>query len=98
MLTSMLPHQTFVGRLTIVVLMGTALLTIPKRTNKLIHLLSQQSVYVHTSFRASSGSQHIIVCGSVGEPLQGTPVFGAGSGVVPFFYEFFHEVREAWFL
>ena len=73
--------------------MGIALLTIPRRTNRLVSLLAQQSVYVHTSFRASADSSHIILCGSVGDTATGT--FGAGSGAVSFFLEFFHEVGDA---
>ena len=79
--------QTQFGRMTIVGMMAVSLLTIPKRTNKLISLLSQQSPYVKSSFSASKDSQHIIVSGSI----SSNSASGRSGGIIPFFLEFFHE-------
>lgn len=92
---------TGLGRLTIMLLIGTAFLTIPRETNKLVALLSQQSTYVRQSYSSTAHGGHIVVTGAVGAVAGahfGTQlssaadtVLRATTGILPFFSEFFND-------
>ncbi len=70
---------TTAGRATIMLMMATALLTIPRQTNKLVALLSHQSSYARQSYHGNDETEHIIVCGALGS-VGST---GIGTGVLP---------------
>ncbi len=65
--------KTNAGRLTVMAMMASALLTIPKLTNKLVAMLAKQSAYERKSFNANSGAEHILVCGALGSSTSSGP-------------------------
>lgn len=68
-----------------VVLIGVAFLTVPRETNRLVELLSKQTVYGRQRFEPSASTQHVVVCGAVGSvpTASGGADAGAGGGAAP---------------
>ena len=73
---------TTAGRITIMLMMGAALLTIPRMMNKLVFILSKQSMYVRQSYHGSATTEHIVVCGALGGSSAGTCRLAVARGFV----------------
>jgi len=56
---------TGLGRAAVLVTLVVVFLQVPRETNRLVVLLSKQSVYGRQSYTASAGVPHVIVCGAV---------------------------------
>lgn len=70
---------TTLGRVVIMLMMITALVVVPRQTNKLVTLLGMTSVYARQSYKASKNVDHVVL---TGETKDG--------GVTEFFLELFH--------
>eukprot|EP00744_Colponema_vietnamica_P002453 GILI01003843.1.p1 GENE.GILI01003843.1~~GILI01003843.1.p1 ORF type:complete len:913 (+),score=151.79 GILI01003843.1:165-2741(+) len=70
---------TVTGRMTIIVVIGSALVLIPKQTNELIRLLGLQSVYARRKYNYNPEIPHLVISGSL-----------TYAAVRDFFTELFH--------
>ena len=70
---------TTLGRVVIMLMMITALVVVPRQTNKLVTLLGMTSVYQRQSYKSSKNVDHIVI---TGETRDG--------GITEFFLELFH--------
>lgn len=77
------PH-TVAGRTAAMVMIGFAVISVPKVTNELIEKMSLQSVYMRATYVPKSrSSKHVLICGDL-----------ASTSLRNFFEELFHEDHE----
>ncbi len=70
--------KTVIGRVLLMLMILSALVLVPKETNKLIAILANNSVYRRQKYKVSKFTSHVLICGEMRE------------GVVEFFKELFH--------
>ncbi len=76
--------QTTAGRVFVMIMIGVAIVSIPKMTNELIDKMSLQSVYMRAVYTPKSrNSKHVIICGDL-----------SSTSLKEFFAELFHEDHE----
>ena len=76
-----LSPKTTLGRLVVMLMMGSAVVMVPKETNKLVAILASRTVYSRHQYTRNRYTEHIIVCGEIRD------------GVLEFFQELFHIDR-----
>lgn len=76
--------QTLLGRTTSMIMIGVAVVSVPKVTNELIEKMNLQSVYMRASYvPRSRNSKHVVICGDLGSTALKT-----------LFEELFHDDHD----
>lgn len=75
--------QTTIGRFAVMLMIGVAIIIVPKMTNELLETMAQTSIYARAVYKPRPEHKHILICGDL-----------RSTSVPEFFAELFHEDHE----
>ena len=74
---------SLLGRFAIMAIMFFAIVFVPMQSNKLVEMMSRQSVYARARYKSRGLAQHVIICGDL-----------KSTSLKDLFKELFHEDHE----